>query len=101
MSTTKAIDRTPGVYHSGDSISSQTVEERPKQNIDGGGEEFQIPMTPDGSLQRWNDSRINIYRYLGANFSFIIMGMNDAAYGVGASLHVWELLQRLFILTTL
>ncbi len=34
------------------------------------------------ALVRWNKPRINIYRYLAANFSFIIMGMNDAAYGV-------------------
>lgn len=32
--------------------------------------------------EQWNNPKINIYRILSANFSFIILGMNDAAYGV-------------------
>ncbi|CZR52009.1 related to tetracycline resistance proteins [Phialocephala subalpina] len=35
----------------------------------------------DEILERWNKPRINLYRYLAALYSFIIMGMNDAAYG--------------------
>lgn len=38
----------------------------------------------DEVLERWNKPRINLYRYLAALYSFIIMGMNDAAYGVSS-----------------
>ncbi|KAG9248032.1 major facilitator superfamily domain-containing protein [Calycina marina] len=34
-----------------------------------------------GELEKWNGSKTNVYRYLATLFSFIIMGMNDAAYG--------------------
>lgn len=34
------------------------------------------------ALERWNNPRINMYRYFTALYSFIIMGMNDAATGV-------------------
>jgi hypothetical protein len=34
------------------------------------------------TLERWNSSATNIFRYLAALFGFIVMGMNDAAYGV-------------------
>ena len=33
-------------------------------------------------LEQWNKPRINLYRYFASLYSFIIMGMNDAAYGV-------------------
>ena len=33
-------------------------------------------------LPRWNSPRINAYRTAATFWSFIIMGMNDAAYGV-------------------
>ena len=49
-------------------------------------EVVQVPVTQDGDtkaeLRRWNNPRINTYRYLVANFGFVIIGMNDAAYGV-------------------
>ncbi|KAK6587052.1 hypothetical protein PZA11_000342 [Diplocarpon coronariae] len=32
-------------------------------------------------LERWNQPKINAYRYLSALFTFVIMGMNDAAIG--------------------
>lgn len=32
-------------------------------------------------LERWNSSGTNIFRYFASLFSFIVMGMNDAAYG--------------------
>lgn len=34
-------------------------------------------------LQRWNEPRVNIYRFFTTLLSFIIMGMNDGAVGVG------------------
>ena len=38
-------------------------------------------LVPEDNLSRWNEPRINISRTLAACFGFIIMGMNDAAYG--------------------
>lgn len=38
--------------------------------------------SPQETLERWNDTRINVFRYLATLFSFIILGMSDAAYGV-------------------
>lgn len=35
-------------------------------------------------LERWNEPRINAYRYFAALYSFILMGMTDAANGVSA-----------------
>lgn len=32
--------------------------------------------------ERWNSSRLNIYRYLAVNWSFVVIGMNDACIGV-------------------
>jgi len=37
--------------------------------------------TPE-QLEQWNNPKINIYRYLATLYTFVIMGMNDAAYGV-------------------
>ena len=33
-------------------------------------------------LQRWNDSTVNIFRYCGTMYTFILMGMTDSAQGV-------------------
>ena len=44
-------------------------------------EEDESPGTPE-VLEQWNNPRINLYRYLATIYSFIILGMNDAAYGV-------------------
>lgn len=43
--------------------------------------ELEGPVT-EKTHEQWNNPKINIYRVLSANFSFIILGMNDAAYGV-------------------
>lgn len=34
------------------------------------------------ALERWNHPRINVWRYLCAMLGMIIMGLNDAAFGV-------------------
>ena len=46
--------------------------------------EQEPPLVENNSLEQWNYPKINIYRYLSAIFSFIIMGMNDAAPGVSS-----------------
>lgn len=35
-----------------------------------------------GGLERWNSSRITIFRFLACNLGMFIMGMNDACIGV-------------------
>ena len=44
--------------------------------------EGQEPTDESTKLERWNQPRINMYRYLTTLLCFINMGMNDAAYGV-------------------
>lgn len=34
------------------------------------------------ALEKWNSPRINIYRSFSTFWSFLVMGANDAAYGV-------------------
>lgn len=33
-------------------------------------------------LERWNQSQVNFWRTMAAFWSFVVMGSNDAAYGV-------------------
>lgn len=60
-----------------------TVDNGEKSPIESGDakEEDESPGTPE-VLEQWNNPRINLYRYLATIYSFIILGMNDAAYGV-------------------
>ncbi|EEP80376.1 conserved hypothetical protein [Uncinocarpus reesii 1704] len=44
-------------------------------------EELPPPLTATSIPHSWNFPRINIWRLFAANFSFIILGLNDAAYG--------------------
>lgn len=37
---------------------------------------------PAEKLERWNAPRTNLWRTLAAFWSFVVMGSNDAAYGV-------------------
>lgn len=38
------------------------------------------------ALEKWNYPRVNIYRSLATFWSFLVMGANDAAYGVSSLL---------------
>jgi len=38
-------------------------------------------------LERWNEPRVNKYRYFAALYGFVLMGMNDAASGVSTLDH--------------
>lgn len=40
------------------------------------------PSTTVSVVERWNHPHINVQRTLATFFAFIIMGANDAAYGV-------------------
>lgn len=64
-----------------DGFTSRSGDE-PKQGIENTEEKLEPQHLENNSLEQWNSPSINRYRYLAANFGFIIMGMNDAAYGV-------------------
>jgi hypothetical protein len=42
------------------------------------------------TLQRWNSPRINIYRFIAVNFTFMTMGMTDACFGVCDAIPVFS-----------
>ncbi|KAH7397716.1 major facilitator superfamily domain-containing protein [Cadophora sp. MPI-SDFR-AT-0126] len=63
-----------------DDLTSRS-EDEPKQEIENTEEQLGPHHVENNSLEKWNNPSINTYRYLAANFGFIIMGMNDAAYG--------------------
>ncbi len=65
----------------GDSFTSGSAEDEPKQVIEAT-KEVDSPVIEGTTLERWNSPNINLWRYLAANYCFILMGMNDAAYGV-------------------
>ncbi|AEO63729.1 50bc0b2a-93cd-42ef-ac9f-1e3411dc4a3c [Thermothielavioides terrestris] len=45
-------------------------------------EESGLPSPPAAlELQRWNESTVNVFRFLSSNYSFILMGMTDGALG--------------------
>ncbi|KAH9219983.1 MFS transporter [Leptodontidium sp. 2 PMI_412] len=52
-----------------------------KQGVESTEEQLEPQHIENNNLEQWNSPSINKYRYLAANFGFIIMGMNDAAYG--------------------
>lgn len=39
------------------------------------------PSMASSTMESWKYPRINLWRYLASNYSFIILGLNDAAYG--------------------
>lgn len=63
---------------------SISVEYELKHGFENSKEQIDSPVDVDDEeiLERWNTPRINLYRFLAALYSFIIMGMNDGAYGV-------------------
>ena len=69
-----------------ESVRSLSVEEQPRHTVGDTKEQLKSPVTETGTeaekLERWNKSPINIYRFSAALYSFVIMGMNDGAYGV-------------------
>ncbi|SLM40258.1 Major facilitator superfamily domain, general substrate transporter [Lasallia pustulata] len=69
----------------GKDTSTTSVEEGPRQSsnpgITGAAIDHQSPTTCVGRQERWNHPRINIARLFAAFYGFVIMGLNDAAYG--------------------
>ncbi|RDW75114.1 MFS general substrate transporter-15 [Coleophoma cylindrospora] len=68
LSSEKAIDI---------SASESSPQIEPKVELPGPEIENEAPR----ELERWNESRTNIFRYLVTLYTFIAMGMSDASYG--------------------
>ncbi|KAH6656200.1 major facilitator superfamily domain-containing protein [Truncatella angustata] len=64
----KVLDTTTVAHQSHDAEKADEQEPPPAQST-------------KPSLERWNHPRINMFRFLVTNYSFIIMGMNDACVG--------------------
>lgn len=62
-------------------FSSEATHEA-KSPVDDTKEQVEAPIIENDEREQWNNPRINMYRYLSTIFAFIVMGMNDAAYGV-------------------
>jgi hypothetical protein len=50
------------------------------------GSELLPKQAPEHAVQKWNDPIINTWRVLATFFSFIVVGANDAYYGVRSDL---------------
>lgn len=58
-------------------LQSQTAQEQqPEENLS--------PPTGANALERWNQPQSNVYRTLATFWTFLVMGANDAVYGVSA-----------------
>jgi hypothetical protein len=68
--------------------SAAVVEDETKQVVDSvlesAREKVDSTVSSSSRLEQWNEPRINVYRYIAALYTFVIMGMNDSAYGVSA-----------------
>lgn len=47
-----------------------------------GDEGLPPPSTATPFIESWNNPRVNMWRFFATNFSFVILGANDAVYGV-------------------
>ena len=74
-----------GEHYSSDTIHNASIENSEKfvPTRDATDEESGTPLeAPAPELQRWNQSKVNIFRYCSTMYSFILMGMMDGAMGV-------------------
>jgi len=60
------------------------------ETVEDSNEEAEDPTNEVNKLEKWNHPRINMYRYLTTLFCLILMGMNDAAYGVSLLKAIWK-----------
>jgi hypothetical protein len=58
-----------------------TLEALPRQHSDADSTS-RHPTDAFPVLERWNQNRLNIYRTFATFWCFLVMGANDAAYGV-------------------
>lgn len=65
--------------------STENVDFEEKGTSTVGNRKSENPTNGPLPLEKWNSSTTNICRVVAANYSFIILGMNDAAYGVSSN----------------
>lgn len=63
-------------------MASTTIELQPQAADAQQSDEALAPPTAVGVVEKWNEPRSNIYRTFATFWSFLVMGANDAAYGV-------------------
>lgn len=66
-------------------VNSQQEDDAEHRQTDMG-EAPSVPPTAVPSLQKWNGSRENVWRLLATFVSFMLIGANDASYGVSHSI---------------
>lgn len=65
-------------------MATVTMELRPQAAQELQPEENVPPSVAASALERWNQPRSNAYRTLATFWAFLVMGANDAVYGVSA-----------------
>jgi hypothetical protein len=68
-----------------------SLEDKSGETVQTTKDETQESTDDDTKLEKWNQPRINMYRYFTTLFCLIIMGMNDAAYGVSFPTPFWRI----------
>lgn len=63
-------------------MATVTMELQPQSAEDPQAEESSPPPSAVNALERWNQPRSNVYRTLATFWAFLVMGANDAVYGV-------------------
>jgi len=81
-SQTKASSIQPLEMKREEEIREKNLESRDIETGVDTKENQSAPINAIPALQQWNKPRINSYRYGAALLGMLIMGMNDAAYGV-------------------
>ena len=63
-------------------MTSVEMEEQTQPVPDQGVQTDQTDSPAFHAMEKWNEPRINVSRTLATFWSFLVMGANDAAYGV-------------------
>jgi hypothetical protein len=66
-------------------VIAANLGDKSEETVEESKEEAENSPNEINELEKWNHPRINMYRYLTTLFCLILMGMNDAAYGVSLS----------------
>jgi hypothetical protein len=74
----------------GKEVIAANLGDKSGETVEDSNEEAEDPTNEVNKLEKWNHPRINMYRYLTTLFCLILMGMNDAAYGVSLLKAIWK-----------
>ena len=82
-SRTSVDSRSPSTIEA-DTVKKQDNKYDVAEDEAGAEAKVEAPNTAVHALQRWNEPRVNMWRICATFVGFIIMGANDAAYGVSS-----------------